>query len=121
LYRRLVFFGIDQESVKEGPVWEAIDKILVDGKGDYQVDKNQFNYDRAEFGLEFGLVYDIQTVRMALVKFPGGRELLKKLCSVDPKSRGTLQEVFEVDFLQRFRAPHLVREEGITHPAGHCE
>jgi serine/threonine protein kinase len=58
---------------------------------------------------------------MALVKFPGGRELLKKLCSVDPKNRGTLREVFEVDFLQRFRAPHLAREEGITNPAGHCE
>jgi serine/threonine protein kinase len=103
LYRRLVFFGIDQESTKEGLVWEAIDRVLVKGEGEYQADKKRFDDDRARFGLEEGSDEKLRILREQLAEFPGGTELLKKLCSVDPEKRGTVAEVFEVDFLQSFR------------------
>jgi serine/threonine protein kinase len=106
LYRRLVFFGINQESTKGGLVWEAIDRVLVKGEGEYQADKKQFDDDRARFGLEEGADEKLRLLREHLVEFPGGTELLKKLCSVDPEKRGTVAEVFEVDFLQSFREAH---------------
>jgi serine/threonine protein kinase len=109
LYRRLVFFGIDQESTKEGLVWEAIDRVLVKGEGQYQADKRRFDDDRARFSLEEGSDEKLQTLRALLEEFPGGTELLKKLCSVDPKKRGTVADVFEVEFLQSFRDPHEER------------